>query len=101
MHFRINILKFKLSNLWLLMGMLQCSFVAQQNLIRGIMKQTVGIILSVAGLIGVIFFGIQYLNDSESFELLGADVAVSTGDYIPILISLVVLIVGVVIYRMK
>lgn len=65
------------------------------------MKQTVGIILSVAGLIGVIFFGIQYLNDSESFELLGADVAVSTGDYIPILISLVVLIVGVVIYRMK
>lgn len=65
------------------------------------MKQTVGIILSVAGLIGVIFFGIQYLNDSESFELLGADVAVSTGDYIPILISLVVLIVGVVIYRTK
>lgn len=65
------------------------------------MKQTVGIILGVAGLIGVIFFGIQYMNDSESFELLGADIAVSTGDYIPILISLVVLIVGLVIYRSK
>jgi hypothetical protein len=65
------------------------------------MKQTIGSILSVVGLIGVIFFGIQYLNDSESFSLLGADIAVSTGDYVPILISLVVLIVGVVIYRTK
>ena len=65
------------------------------------MKQTFGIILSVGGLIGVIFFGIQYMNDSESFKLLGADVAVSTGDYIPILISLAVLIVGVVIYRSR
>ncbi|MFU8860741.1 MAG: hypothetical protein ACNA8K_09970 [Cyclonatronaceae bacterium] len=65
------------------------------------MKQTVGSILSVVGLIGVIFFGIQYLNDSESFSLFGADIAVSTGDYVPILISLVVLIVGVVIYRTK
>lgn len=65
------------------------------------MKQTIGGILSIGGLIGVIFFGYQYLGDSESFELLGADVAVSTGDYVPILISLIVLIVGVVIYRSK
>jgi hypothetical protein len=65
------------------------------------MKQTFGSILSVAGLIGVIFFGIQYLADSESFSLFGADIAVSTGDYVPILISLAVLIVGVVIYKSK
>lgn len=66
-----------------------------------IMKQTLGGILSVTGLIGVIYFGYQYMEDSESFEVLGADVAVSTGDYVPILISLIVLIVGVVIYRSK
>jgi hypothetical protein len=65
------------------------------------MKQTLGSILSIAGLIGVIFFGIQYLNDSESFSLFGADVTVSTGDWVPILISLIVMIVGVVIYRTK
>lgn len=65
------------------------------------MKQTLGGILSAAGLIGVIYFGIQYMNDSESFEVLGADVAVSTGDWVPIVISLIVLIVGVVIYRSK
>lgn len=65
------------------------------------MKQTLGGILSIGGLIGVIFFGYQYLDDSESFELLGADVAVSTGDYVPILISLIVLVVGILIYRSK
>ncbi|MFH5830947.1 hypothetical protein ACG2F4_10990 [Halalkalibaculum sp. DA3122] len=65
------------------------------------MKQTIGSILSVGGLIGVIYFGIQYMNDSESFELLGADVAVSTGNWVPILISLIVLILGVVIYQSK
>ncbi|NGP75648.1 hypothetical protein G3570_03330 [Balneolaceae bacterium YR4-1] len=65
------------------------------------MKQTLGGILSIGGLIGVIFFGIQYLDDSESFELLGADIAVSTGDWVPILVSLIVLIVGVVIYKSK
>lgn len=65
------------------------------------MKQTIGSILSIAGLIGVIYFGIQYINDSESFELLGADVAVSTGDWIPILISAIVLIAGLLIYRSK
>lgn len=65
------------------------------------MKQTIGGILSAGGLIGVIFFGIKYLDDSESFSILGADIAVSTGDYVPILISLIILIVGVVIYQSK
>lgn len=65
------------------------------------MKQTLGGILSIGGLIGVIFFGYQYMQDSESFSLLGADVAVSTGDWVPIVISLIVLIVGLVIYRSK
>ena len=65
------------------------------------MKQSLGLILGIGGLIGVIFFGIKYMDDSESFSFLGADIAVSTGDYIPILISLVILIVGVFIYRSK
>lgn len=65
------------------------------------MKQTIGSILSIGGLIGVIYFGYQYMNESESFELLGADVAVSTGDWVPILISAIVLIAGLLIYRSK
>ena len=65
------------------------------------MNQTIGGILSVAGIIGIIFFGYQYLVDSESFSVLGADVAVSTGDVVPILISVVVLVVGLLVYRSK
>ncbi len=65
------------------------------------MKQTLGGILSVGGLIGIIFFGYQYMQDSESFSVFGADVAVSTGDWVPILISLIVLVIGVVIYQSK
>lgn len=65
------------------------------------MKKTIGGILIAAGLIGLIFYTIQYLDDSESFEVLGADVAVSTGDYVPIIISAVVLIAGVIIAKVK
>lgn len=65
------------------------------------MNQTLGSILCVGGLIGILFFGYQYLEDSESFELLGADIAVSTGDYVPILISVVVLVIGVIVYRSR
>lgn len=65
------------------------------------MNQTLGSILSIAGLLGIIFFGYQYMQDSESFSLFGADIAVSTGDYIPIVISAIVLIVGLVLYRSK
>lgn len=65
------------------------------------MKQTIGGILSIGGLIGIIYFGYKYLDDSESFEFLGADVAISNGNYVPILISLLVLAVGVIVYRSK
>lgn len=65
------------------------------------MKQTIGGILAAAGLIGVIYYTYQYMQASESFEAFGADVAVSTGDYTPIIISAIVLIAGIIIARMK
>ncbi|MEX0608744.1 MAG: hypothetical protein WD016_10345 [Balneolaceae bacterium] len=65
------------------------------------MKETIGGILAAAGLIGVIFYTYQYFQDSESFEAFGADVAVSTGDYTPIIISVLVMIAGIVIARVK
>ncbi len=61
------------------------------------MKRTIGGILSVAGLLGIIYFGYQYLQDTDSFDVLGADVTVSTGDYIPIIISAIVLVAGLLI----
>jgi hypothetical protein len=43
----------------------------------------------------------MYFQDSESFEAFGADVAVSTGDYVPVLISAVVMLAGILIARSK
>jgi len=65
------------------------------------MKKTIGQIMGAGGLIGVIYFGYMYFQDSESFEAFGADVAISTGDYVPILISAVVMLAGILIARSK
>ena len=65
------------------------------------MKKVIGGIMALAGLAGTIYYTIQYMDDSESFEVLGADVAVSTGDYVPIIISVAVLIIGLLITRIK
>lgn len=65
------------------------------------MKKTLGGLLSIGGLIGVIYYTYQYIQDSESFSALGADIAVSTGDWVPILISALVMVVGVLLTRSK
>jgi len=57
--------------------------------------------LSIGGLIGVIFYTYQYMQDSESFSALGADVAVSTGNWVPILVSALVMVVGILLARGK
>lgn len=56
-----------------------------------------GIVLLIIGIVGTIVFGIQALNQSESYEVLGADVAVSTGNWAPVIVSGVVLIVGIIL----
>ena len=54
-------------------------------------------ILIAAGIVGVIYFGIKAINQSESFELLGMDVAVSKADWTPLIASGLVLIVGIIL----
>ncbi len=63
------------------------------------MRNIVGGILTAGGLLGVIYFGYQYIQDSESFEAFGADVAISTGNYVPIIISAVVLVAGIIVTK--
>ncbi|SHF47028.1 hypothetical protein SAMN05443144_10917 [Fodinibius roseus] len=58
-----------------------------------------GYIISVGGLIALIYTGITYINNSESFGVFGLDIAVSKGDPVPMIISLVVLIIGLLIAR--
>lgn len=56
-----------------------------------------GIILTALGVIGLIIFGIQAVNDSESFSFLGMDIAVSTANWTPVIVSGVVALIGIVI----
>ncbi len=54
----------------------------------------VGSVLLILGIIGLVVFGIQAFNDSESFSILGAEVAVSKANWTPVIVSAVVLVVG-------
>lgn len=58
-----------------------------------------GTILVIVGILGVLIFGIQAMDDSESFSLLGMDIAVSTANWTPLIISAVVAIIGVFVMR--
>ena len=61
----------------------------------------VGTVLFILGLVGVVVFGIQALNDSESFNLFGLDIAVSKANWTPLIVSALILIIGVVLPRLK
>lgn len=54
-----------------------------------------GIILLVLGIVGVIIFGIQAMNQSESFSVLGAEVAVSKANWTPLIVSGVITVIGI------
>jgi uncharacterized membrane protein YidH (DUF202 family) len=59
--------------------------------------KTIGIILAIIGAIGTVVFGYQALQDSESFSFLGLDIAVSSANWTPVIISVVLLVIGVVL----
>lgn len=61
------------------------------------MQRIIGSICSIGGLIALIYTFINYLNDSESFSFLGADVVVSRGSIAPVIVSAVVMIIGIII----
>lgn len=64
------------------------------------MSRTIGIILTLVGLIGTIIFGIQAAQDSETFSFLGLDIGVSTANWTPVIVSVIILVVGIVVMGM-
>ena len=63
--------------------------------------RTLGIILTVIGAIGTLITGLQAMEDSESFSLFGMDIAVSSANWTPLIISVIVLVIGIVLMRSK
>ena len=60
-----------------------------------------GIILTIIGIVGVVIFGIQAANNSETFNFLGISVAVSDANWTPVIISGVVAVVGILILLVR
>lgn len=58
-----------------------------------------GNIIAIIGLVGVIYFSILYLQNTNTFTVLGMDVATSTGDYVPIFISAGIMVAGILLRR--
>lgn len=63
--------------------------------------KAIGIILAILGVIGTVIFGYQAIQDSESFKLLGMDIAVSTANWTPVIISVAMLVIGIIMSRGK
>jgi hypothetical protein len=60
-----------------------------------------GAILTIVGIIGVVVFGVQAANNSETFSLLGLDVAVSQANWTLVIVSGVVAVIGIFILFLK
>ncbi len=57
----------------------------------------VGILLLIIGIIGLAYFGYEAMQESESFEVLGAEVAVSTANWTPVIISGIIALIGLIL----
>jgi len=63
--------------------------------------KALGTILLLVGLAGTLFFGIQAINNSETFSFLGIDVALSSANWTPVIISGAVVVLGIVFLSVK
>ncbi|CAN5433755.1 hypothetical protein BH23BAC1_BH23BAC1_10480 [soil metagenome] len=61
------------------------------------MKKTLGAILIVGGIISLIITTINFIQESESFNFLGLQITVSEGSFMPMIISGVVLVAGLIL----
>jgi len=58
--------------------------------------KNIGIILLIIGVIGVLIFGIDAWQQSETFGIAGVEVAVSKANWTPVTVSGVVTLLGIV-----
>ena len=87
--------RYGFENIWRKSKQVLKYFVERNKSYILIMKN-IGLLILVVGLIGLIFFGYQAMQDSESFSVLGVDVAVSNANWTPVIISGVVFVIGLV-----
>lgn len=55
-----------------------------------------GIVLLIIGIAGTLIFGIQAIQETETFSFLGIDIGVSSANWTPVIVSAIVLVIGIV-----
>ncbi len=63
--------------------------------------RTAGIVLLVIGIVGTLVFGIQAIQDTETFSFLGIDIGVSSANWTPVIVSAIIMVVGIVLMSMN
>ena len=59
--------------------------------------KTAGIVLMILGIIGTLVYGARALENSESLNILGLQIAVSSADWTPVIVSGLILLAGIVV----
>lgn len=65
------------------------------------MNRILGGIFMLIGLVGVVYYGILFIQNSDSFNFFGSEVVISSGEYAPVLVSAIIMVVGLFIYNVK
>lgn len=56
-----------------------------------------GIVLLIIGIVGALFFGIQAIQETETFSFLGIDIGASSANWTPVIVSAVVFVIGLIL----
>jgi hypothetical protein len=56
-----------------------------------------GIVLLTIGMVGIVVFGIQSIQETETFSFLGMDIGVSSANWTPVIMSVIVFLIGTVL----
>lgn len=64
------------------------------------MRKT-GIVLIILGIIGILVFGIQTIQQAETMSFLGINIGISQANWAPIIVSAIFFVIGIVLIRLK
>ena len=60
-----------------------------------------GIVLLIIGFACTLFFGVQAIQDTETFSFLGIDIGVSGANWTPVIVSAIVLVIGIILMSLN
>jgi len=63
--------------------------------------RTAGIVLLIIGIAGLLVFGIQTIQDTETFSFLGIDIGVSQANWTPVIVSAIIFVIGIVLMSLN